>query len=189
MIISVTGLPGSGKTTVRNALAEHFGYKRYSMGDMWGKLAQERGMTVGEANAHLKNDPSVDRQVDEYQTTLAAQEDNFVIDSRLAWHFIPQSVKIFLDVNLDEAARRIFQARKKEGGARGDEPDYASVEEVRAAIEKRTQDDDARYRQFYGVGYLDTSVYNLVIDTTHTPANQVVERILTFLQDSATLRA
>lgn len=188
MIISVTGLPGSGKTTVRNALADHFGYKRYSMGDLFGRLAMERGMTIGEANTKLKNDPSIDRQVDEYQTTLAAQEDDFIIDSRLAWHFIPRSVKIFLDVDLDEAARRIFEARKH-GIVRADEPDYASVAEVKAAVAKRTADDDTRYKQWYGVGYLDRSVYDLVIDTTHTPANEVVEQILTFLKDSATLRA
>lgn len=187
MIISVTGLPGSGKTTVRNALAEHFGYQRYSMGDLWGKLAVERGMTIGEANAKLKSDPTVDRQVDEYQVALAAKEDNFVIDSRLAWHFIPRSVKIFLDVDVDEAARRIFEARKH-GMVRADEPDYANVAEVKEAVAKRTTDDDARYKQWYGVGYLDRSVYDLVIDTTHTPANEVVEQILTFLKDSATVR-
>lgn len=188
MIISVTGLPGSGKTTVRNALADHFGYTRYSMGDLWGKLAQERGMTIGQANAALKSDPSIDRQVDEYQSKLAETEDNFVIDSRLAWHFIPRSIKIFLNVDLDEAARRIFESRKN-GNVREDEPNYRSVDEVRAAIEKRTHDDDARYRQWYGVGYLDRSKYDLVIDTTHTPANEVVAMILTFLKDSATLRA
>lgn len=187
MIISVTGLPGSGKTTVRNALADHFGYKRYSMGDVWGKLAMERGMTIGEANAKLKNDPTVDRQVDEYQSKLAETEDDFVIDSRLAWHFIPRSVKVFLDVDLDEAARRIFEARKH-GIVRADEPDYQNVEEVRQAIEKRTHDDDQRYHQWYGVGYLDKTKYDLVIDTTHTPADQVVAQILTFLKDSATLR-
>lgn len=180
MIISLTGIPGSGKTTVRNAIADHFDLKRYSMGDIFGQVAQRYGMTIGEFNEFAKNKPEIDHEVDAHQTALAEKEDNFIIDGRLAWHFIPQSTKVFLDVDLNEAARRIFEDRKV-NPSRADEPVYTSVEEVKNAIEKRLKADDERYQQLYGASYLDRNNYDLVIDTTHIPATEVVARILAAL--------
>lgn len=184
MIISLTGTPGSGKTTVRNAVADRLGFARYSMGDVFGKLAEEHGMTIGEFNVFAKNKPEIDHHVDQYQTTIGEREDNFIIDSRLAWHFIPRSFKVFLDVDLDEAARRIYAAQQANPESRKDEPTYTSGAEVRDAIERRLKVDRERYKELYGVDYLDRTNYDLVIDTTHIPAHEVVQRILTALPKS-----
>lgn len=181
MIISLTGIPGSGKTTVRNALADQLGLKRYSMGDVFGKFAQEHGMTIGEFNEFAKGKPEVDHQVDAHQTAIGEHEDNFIIDSRLAWHFIPRSFKVFLDVDLDEAARRIFGAQKAHPESRKDEPTYTSEAQVREAIERRLTVDNERYKSLYGLDYLDRKNYDLVVDTTKTPPNEVVARILAAL--------
>ena len=54
MIITLAGLPGAGKTTIKNMLAETLEWKSYSMGDMRGKYAQELGITIDEAQALLK---------------------------------------------------------------------------------------------------------------------------------------
>lgn len=185
MIISLAGLPGSGKSTVKNMLAERLGLKKYSMGDMRGKMALERGMTIDELNALGETQDFTDKEADAFQTTLGQKEDDFIIDGRLSWHFIPQSFKIFLDVDLDEAARRIYQARKNDPEGRRDEADYASPEETRRAIEERLASDSARYQKWYGLDYLNRDNYDLVIDTTHTPATQVVEQILAALPSRA----
>lgn len=184
MIISLTGVPGSGKTTVRNLIAERLGLKRYSMGDVFGKFAAEHGMTIGEFNNFAKTKPEVDHQVDEYQTKLAENEDNFIIDSRLGWHFIPRSFKVFLDADPAEAARRIFTSQKAHPEARGDEPAYTSIDEVQKAIEDRLRVDGERYQTLYGVNYLDRGNYDLVIDTTHIPATEVAEHILSSLSSN-----
>ncbi len=181
MIISLTGIPGSGKTTVRNMLAQQLGLTRYSMGDVFGKLAVEHGMTIGAFNEFAKTKPEVDHQVDAHQTTLAEQEDNFIIDSRLAWHFIPRSFKVFLDVDLTEAAQRIYSAKQANPESRKDEPDYGSIDEVKTAIEKRLIADNERYKALYGVEYLDHKNYDIVIDTTHTPPVDVAAQILAAL--------
>ncbi len=39
MIITIAGMPGSGKTTVAKILADKLNLKRYSMGDLRGKMA------------------------------------------------------------------------------------------------------------------------------------------------------
>ena len=96
MIISISGLPGSGKSTIGKNLAKKLGYNYYSLGDMKRRLANEKGLTIEEWNALSDKDSSYDTVPDKYQADLAKKEDNFIMDGRLAYHFIPQSIKIFL---------------------------------------------------------------------------------------------
>jgi cytidylate kinase len=176
MIITLTGLPGAGKSTIAKLLSEKLGWPWYSMGDLRGKLAQERGMTIDEFNALGEIQEFTDKNVDEYQTRLAKEQDNLVIDGRLSWHFIPHSLKVFLDVDEDEAAERIFGAAKK--GLRKDEKPYASTQEVKQRVHNRLASDQKRYQQYYQLDYLDRSNYDLVIDTTRLNPEQIVQRIL-----------
>jgi CMP/dCMP kinase len=166
MIISITGSPGTGKTSVGKLLAERFGYNFYSVGDLRGKMALEKGVTIDELNALGEKDPSSDLSVDNYQRELGNKEDNFVIEGRLSWHFIPPSFKVYLTCHLDVAAERIFHARKHDMEGRADEAVYTSVKEARDAITHRIASDVVRYQKYYGLDYRDPSHYDLVVDTT-----------------------
>lgn len=172
MIITISGLPGSGKSTVGKMLAKKLGYNFYSIGDLRGKMAMDKGMTIDELNKLGQEEDWTDRQADEYQTELAKKEDNFVIDSRLSWHFIPKSLKIFLTVNLKEAAQRIFRDQ------RPDEQHANSVEELIERMKKRVISDNTRYQKWYGVRFDDENRYDLTIDTTNLKPEEVVEKIL-----------
>jgi cytidylate kinase len=167
MIISITGGPGTGKTSVGKLLAERLGYNFYSVGDLRGKMALERGMTIDELNAQSESDPQSDTTVDDYQRALGTKEDNFVIEGRLSWHFIPHSFKVFLTCDLKKAAERIFHARKHDIEGRADEAVYTSVEEAEQAILHRIASDTLRYQKYYSLDYRDPSHYDLVVDTTH----------------------
>src|SRR5689334_16245543 len=96
MIISITGAPGTGKTSVGKLLAKRLGYNFYSVGDLRGKMAMERGLTIDELNKLGEKDASTDTMADDYQRELGRKEDNFIIEGRLSWHFIPHSFKVFL---------------------------------------------------------------------------------------------
>lgn len=177
MIIALSGLSGTGKTTIKNLLAERLGLKSYSMGDLRGKMALERGMTIDELNALGMNDSSTDREVDEFQTTLGKTEDNFIIDGRLSWYFIPQSFKIRLTVDPTVAATRIFNAKRNETG-REDEPDFSSIEETEHILADRIAQDEVRYQKWYGFSLKNDGKYDLVVDTTHRTPAEIIDVIL-----------
>ncbi len=164
MIISISGVPGSGKTSAATILAKSLGMKFYSVGGLRGKMATERGVTINELNTLGESDPSTDTSVDDYQRTLGKKEDDFVIEGRLSWHFIPHSYKVFLNCEPMEAARRIFDAQR--AGERHDEDAGANVEQTRADLDRRIASDVRRYRKYYGVDYRDRGHYDLIVDTT-----------------------
>lgn len=176
MIITLTGLPGAGKSTIAKLLSEKLEFPWYSMGDLRGKLAQERGMTIDEFNHLGETESFTDEDIDTYQTKLGQEQDRLIIDGRLSWHFIPNSLKVFLDVDEQEAARRIFEAAKK--GLRKDEKPFTSIENVKERVHARLASDQKRYQQYYQLNYLDRSNYDLVIDTTHLTPQQIVQTIL-----------
>lgn len=136
------------------------------MGDLRGKMAKERGITIDELNALGEQDGSSDAMIDNYQKHLGETEDAFIIEGRLCWHFIPRSFKILLTCDTNEAARRIFNARQQSSEGRDDERAYANIEETERTIIERMASDTRRYQKYYGLDYQDPSHYDLVIDTT-----------------------
>ncbi len=136
------------------------------------EIAAERGMSILELSRLAERDESIDRQIDARSAELARKSRDFVIDARLGWYFIPDSVKVFLDVRPEVAARRIYEAR------RGTERENVDLEATRKAIEARTESEAVRYRDYYGIDYTDHSQYDLVIDTSEMTIDEVVQRIL-----------
>lgn len=176
MILTISGVPGSGKTSTGKLVAEQLGYSFYSIGGLRAKMAEERGVTIDELNALGEKDHSTDTGVDEEQRRLGETQDNFVVEGRLSWYFIPQSFKVFLTCDPDEAARRIYLAKKK--GDRNDEPSYTDIEDSRKHLDDRMASDTRRYQKIYGLNYQDESHYDLVVDTTKlTGPEQTAERI------------
>lgn len=175
MIITISGTSGAGKSTVAKFLAEKLGYRHYSTGDILRKLAVERGMTINELMIAAKKDKSIDSDIDNYSKKLGESEDNFVIDSRLAWHFIPSSIKVFLDADLKVRAERIFRQRREE-------EKFETFEEAMELMEEREKVNLGRYRKVYGITYLDKKNYDMVVDTTTLTVEEAVGKILNYLK-------
>ncbi len=183
MIITLSGLPGAGKSTIKNLLAEQLNLKKYSMGDMRGKMAKDRGLTIDELNELGMTEAFTDHDTDAFQKRLGETEDNFVIDSWLGWHFIPHSHKVFLDVDPTVGATRIL-ADRGHNPNRDDEPDYQSIEETQEVLAKRVAQTHTRYQKWYGVDFLDKSHYDLVIDTSNLSTEEVMKQILALISRS-----
>lgn len=180
MIVTISGTPGSGKSTVGKLLAKKLRYKFYSIGGMRRAMAKERGLTLQEFNVLGEKHAFTDIEIDHWQAKLGRTHDNFVVEGRTSFHFIPHSVKVFLSVSLKEAARRIFHdrahVRRFEASHR-----YHTPKELEHGLRGRIASDTKRYRKYYRLNIFRKSHYDLWVETTkHTP-NKTVTEILIFL--------
>jgi cytidylate kinase len=179
VIITVSGKPGSGKSTIGKVLAARLGVAHVSAGDFMREIAAERALTVLELSEVAERDPAIDREIDERSARFGESGTDLVIDARLAWHFIPAAIKVFLDVGLDVAADRIFEARRRA------ESENVDLQTTRQNIEERTRSESSRYLDYYGVDYLDLTHYDLVVDTSDLTVEQIVSRILDYVAGAA----
>ncbi|MBT4111374.1 AAA family ATPase [Candidatus Woesearchaeota archaeon] len=177
MIITISGALGSGKSTVAKILVEKFNLKHYSSGGLMREIAAKRGVSLLELSKLAETDKLIDEEIDERQIQLGKEEDNFIIDARLGWHFIPNSVKIFLDVSDEEAARRIFKEDRK------DEKYNTDLNSTLENIKNRRASEIKRYQDYYNLNYYDHNNYDLVVDTTGIPAEEVAEKIIKFIEE------
>jgi len=175
MIITLAGTPASGKGTVGKLLAKKLGFPAYSTGQMRRDEAAKKGMTIEEFNDWSLKNKVGDKFFDDKQKDMGETQDNFVIDGRLAWYFIPNSIKVFLDVDIDEASRRRFAEINKPGRA---EEHAQTFEEVKKIIVDRTKHDLERYTALYGISSYDKTKFDIIIDTTELSPEQVTDAIL-----------
>jgi CMP/dCMP kinase len=177
MIITISGKPGSGKSTVANALAKKLGLKRYSVGDFRREMAKKRGLTMEELNKLGEKEQFTDKDADDWQVEIGKKEDNFIIDGRLSYYFIPKSIKILLNVNPEVGAERI----------RGDnriEEKSESKEHAVKMWETRINSDIKRYKQYYNINPYEERNYDLVLDTSNITADQAVSKLLEFIKSN-----
>lgn len=182
MIISISGMPGSGKSTVAALVAEKLGYKHINIGSIRRQCAKRKGMTLEEYNKLGEDDFSTDKETDEYQTKLAG-EDKIVIDSRLAYRFLPESLKVYLHVDFDEGARRIWEDKSERN-----ETCAKSFEEFKHKLAQRVQSDKKRYRKYYDIDCYDETQYDIVIDTTKIGPKSVAQRIVRYVRENCKKR-
>lgn len=176
MKITISGKGGSGKTSAAKLLAKKLGYKFYSIGDLRGKMAMERKMTIDELNEIGKKEDWTDKEADKLTEKVGKEEDNFVVDGRLAYHFIPDSVKIFMTVDPQVGAERVFKNQRE------DEEKKETIEELQNMLEERMESNKERYQKWYGIDFLDKDNYDFILDTTHRTMEEVVDNIIEFLK-------
>lgn len=175
MIISISGAAGSGKTTIAKMLSAKLGWPRYYMGEIRRRKAKKKGMTLAEYNKLGEIDPSTDLEVDEYQKELAKKKDNFIIEGRTSWYFIPRSLKIYFDVREKEGAKRIFNDLRK-NAERNEDKNIKTYQNVLQSLRERKKSDIKRYGKYYNIDIYNKKNYNCVIDTTNLNINEVFKR-------------
>ena len=178
MLISITGKLGSGKSTICYLLKDRYGFEIYSTGAFQREVARKMGITTLELNKRLREDPSLDYVIDDAvkQLSIERAKDKLIFDSRMAWHFAEKSFKIFLTIDPREAARRVMLNQ------RGSEEFYANEDEACEKLIERSQVEQARFMQIYGVDYYDFNNFDLIVDTTSRTPDEIINIIVAAYQ-------
>ena len=170
-IISITGDLGSGKSTVSKILIERLNYEYIYTGKIQREIANRYQMSTLELNQYAETHPEIDEEID---ATFKALNDatDLLVDSRLAWFFIPDSFKVYLKTDVAVAANRISNDRHRKNEK------YSSTEKAIQEIIARKESENKRYMELYGANCSDLSNFNLVIDTTLIAPEEVATMIV-----------
>jgi predicted cytidylate kinase len=170
--ITLSGDLGSGKSSVGKRLATTLGVPYFSAGAMFRELGRIDNLDALNTNLAAENNTAIDFAVDGRTREIDRTVPSFIIDSRMAWHFVRDALKVFLAVSRDTAAHRIIG-----DGARAGET-YASHAAAVAALGDRRQSETRRYRQLYGVDIADPANYDLVVVTDDATVADVADLVL-----------
>ncbi|MEM3447525.1 MAG: cytidylate kinase family protein [Nitrososphaerota archaeon] len=178
LLILVSGLAASGKSTLAKRLSTALKVNYYSGGDALRRLAVKQGYRpVGkkwwDTEEGMKflsirqQDPFFDRKVDEELKRIAEQE-SAVIDSWVLPWLLENGFKIWLKSSVEARAQRM---RKR---------DKISIEEAVKIINERDKKNYDLYYSLYGIRLgEDLSPFHLVLDTSNLNSDAVFKIVLT----------
>jgi CMP/dCMP kinase len=169
--IAISGALGSGKSSVAKHLAESLGLEFVSTGDLHRAIASGMSLSTLELNRLAEGDRSIDDQVDDVLRGLAVSGRAVVVDSRMAWWFIPGALSVHLTVSPDVGAERMHSRR----GQTAEE--YTSREEALRLANDRAESERLRFASLYGVDTLRLRNYEVVVDTTSAPVERIARDI------------
>ena len=179
MILSISGPPGSGKTTLAEIISERLGLELILTGRIFRDMAAQREMSLSDFGAYAEEHPEVDieldRRVVDAVRERAEQGKSLLVEGRLAGFMLYRanipSFKIYVTASQEVRAERI---RKREGG------DIAEIMHEMAAREECERE---RYLSVYSFDIRDMSIYDLVLDSSDMGVEEVAARVLTAVEE------
>ena len=169
--ISLAGDLGSGKSTVSKIIIARTNAEYYSTGTICRKMAAEHGMTIDEFNRYMETHPETDKLIDDGLCALSDDPRSLIIDSRMAFHFVKNTFRVYLTTDPMVSAERIL-ADKRAGES------FDTVEETAKRVSARRASENFRYFEKYGVHIMDMQNYDLILDTTDITPEAVADLIL-----------
>ena len=112
MIITVSGSPGTGTTTLARALSLQLDLVWVNSGELFRKIASEKNLSVKEMNRLAEKGPEIDYLIDDAQKALA-REGPGIFEGRLSGHLLPANLKVMLKTDLRVRAERICKRESK----------------------------------------------------------------------------
>ncbi len=174
-IITIAGRLGGGKSSTAKTLAARLGYQHFSSGDLFREIAAQQSMDLLSANKNAEGNYDIDHQVDERLREIGRTETDKVIDSRTAWHWIPNSFKVYLHLDTRVAAERILANLSERQSANEHIPE--DVDAYVAELDDRYASENKRYMALYDIDPAVEQNYDLVVNTAEHDLDSVVNLI------------
>jgi cytidylate kinase len=154
MRITISGLPGSGTTSLAKYLVAHHGFDLISAGEVFRSLARERGMDLPAFGKLAEEDPSVDKMIDARQKEIGEERDDIIIEGRLAgWMVANADLRLWVTAPLSCRGGRVA------------ERDGIDPETAADLTAEREECEALRYSKYYDIDIADLSPYDLVVSS------------------------
>jgi cytidylate kinase len=177
MIIAVSGLHGTGKSSVSKLLAEKLDIEYYSTGDSFRKTAEEMNMTLEEFSEYVEKNPEIDKKLD-LSIVERAKKGNVVAESQLSGHLLEDiaDYKILLNCPLEVRVRRMA------------ERDGTNYEEKLKETAFREKSELERFKTLYNIDLSDENrtneVFDFIIDNQNFTKEESVNEILSLMKEN-----
>ncbi len=166
MRITISGPPGSGKSTLSRILSVKLGLELISIGDVFRKCAEDRCMCLAEFGLLAKCNGDIDRELDEMQKKIAKEKDNIILEGRLSGFLVEADLKVWLKAPDAVRAERIAYRENK------------AVSVAMAETLEREECERERYLNYYNIDIRDLSVYDIVIDSSRWKPEEISEIVI-----------
>ena len=168
VLLTVSGHPGSGTTTLVEKICQKKNWKSLNGGQVFRASANERGVSLEEFSILCDNEPDVDKSLDNALISSMLEDDGpEIVESRLSGWWAYQHeiscIRLWLSVTIEERANRVVM---REGGTH---------EDAISRIRERMDSDQKRYNNLYGISLEDMTPYNMIIETDTLNANEVAD--------------
>jgi len=174
MIVTISGLPGSGTTTIAKIVASRFKLRLISAGNTFREMAAERNMTLSEFGKLAESDVEIDRAIDQRQAQIAKDEDDILAEGRLSGLMVKNAdLKIWLKTPIEVRCKRIAKR------------DNISLERAMRETKERERSEAKRYLEHYGINIDDLEPYDLIVDSSKWDSNGVAEIICSSIRLSS----
>jgi len=175
MRITVSGLPGTGTTSLSRYLAERHGFTMISAGEVFRQLAREHNMDLATFGRLAEEDPAYDKMIDARQKEIAAERDNIIVEGRLSgWMVDDADLKIWLYAPIGCRIKRIaFRDQVSDENA------------AKQLTLEREQCEAGRYQSYYSIDISDLSIYHLILNSEHWGVEElgaIVDTAITHLE-------
>ncbi len=172
LVVAVSGKPGTGKTTYAKYIASVFGLRYISSGELFRRIAEERGVSLLELHELAEKDESVDLEVDK-RALEEASRGGVVVEGHLAaW-----VLKDVADLKI------VFTAPLEVRAARVAKRDRRSIDEAVSEVLAREESNRRRALKYYGLNIEDLSISSLVLDTSLLDVEGVKRTVETFIRE------
>ena len=167
LLITVSGPPGCGATTLCERLSEAMDCPYVSGGDIFRELAEEGELSLHQQTAIADSNADIDRALDKRLESIAekwgASGKPFILESRLAGWLAGENADLRLWLDAPDEVRADRTADREE---------MTSEMQVREVIEEQ------RYKSYYGIDLSDRSIYDLAINTGRWDAEATLDLAL-----------
>ena len=167
--ITISGNPGSGKSTVGRLLSNKIGLKYVYSGEIFRKTAKKYSMSLEEFGSYCEKHKEIDKELDDYQLEIL-QKGNVIVEGRIAgWiahrNNIP-ALKVILNTDIETRAGRIVNRESGDNEKRKQE------------MLNRERSEALRYKNYYNIDLKDITIYDLVIDSTEKTPEEIIDIII-----------